>query len=139
MERVYGKTHSQWNLVSEAVNGINELYRNDIKGTRLVANPGFFSSSTILALAPMVREGLIDLDKIVVDGMSGTVGAGNKLDRALHQPEIHNNILFYNVVNHRHSYEMEQELSVIAGQSVHVHFTPHYVLISRGILYECCD
>ncbi|MDQ0879071.1 N-acetyl-gamma-glutamylphosphate reductase [Peribacillus sp. V2I11] len=74
------------------VYGITELYRNDIKGTRIVVNPGFFSSSTILALAPMVREGLIDLDKIVVDGMSGTVGAGNKLDRTLHQPEIQNNI-----------------------------------------------
>ncbi|MFP5108640.1 hypothetical protein ACSU6B_17985 [Neobacillus sp. C211] len=69
MERVYGKTHSQWNLVAEAVYGITELFRNDIKGTRIVANPGFFSSSTILALAPMVREGLIDLDKIVVYGM----------------------------------------------------------------------
>ncbi|MEW9673961.1 N-acetyl-gamma-glutamyl-phosphate reductase [Ammoniphilus sp. 3BR4] len=133
-ERVYGKTHSQWNLVSEAVYGITELHRKDIKSTRLVANPGCFSSSTILALAPLVREGLIDLDKIVVDGMSGTVGAGNELDRALHHPEIHNNILSYNVVNHRHTYEMEQELSALAGQSVHVHFTPHYVPISRGIL-----
>jgi N-acetyl-gamma-glutamylphosphate reductase len=64
-ERVYGKTHSQWNLVLEAVYGITELHRKEIRSTRLVANPGCFSSSTILALVPLVREGLIDLDKIV--------------------------------------------------------------------------
>lgn len=133
-ERVYQKTHANWDLAEEAVYGICELHRDEIKRARIIANPGCYSSSSIFALAPLAAEGLIDFDKIIVDGLSGTVGAGSDLDLALHHPEITNNLLPYNVVNHRHSYEIEQELSLLAGEKITVNFSACYVPISRGIL-----
>lgn len=133
-EKVYKKKHANWELADEAVYGITELHKKEIAGSRVIANPGCFSSSSILALAPLAKEGLIDFDKIIIDGLSGTVGAGDDLDLALHHPEIDNNILPYNVVDHRHSYEIEQELSVLAGEKVTVNFSSCYIPISRGIL-----
>jgi len=133
-ERVYKKSHPNWQLSQKAVYGICELHRDEIKRSGIIANPGCFSSSSILALAPLVTEGLIDPDRIIVDGLSGTVGAGDDLDLALHHPEITNNILPYNVVDHRHSYEIEQELSLLAAKKVTVNFSACYVPISRGIL-----
>lgn len=136
-ERVYGQTHGQWGLAEKAVYGIPELHAREIAAARLVANPGCFSSAAILGLAPLVSAGLADLERIVVDGMSGTAGAGAELHRAAHHPEIGNNLVAYNVVGHRHTYEMEQELGLIAGRAVKVHFTPTYVPIVRGILDVC--
>ena len=133
-ENVYQKEHINWKLSEEAVYGICELHRNEIKQSRIIANPGCYSSSSILAIAPLISERLIDLEKIIVDGLSGTVGAGNDLDIALHHPEITNNILPYNVINHRHTYEIEQELSLIAKDKVIINFSACYVPISRGIL-----
>ncbi|MCL2199618.1 MAG: N-acetyl-gamma-glutamyl-phosphate reductase [Defluviitaleaceae bacterium] len=133
-ERVYQKSHSNWSLSEEAVYGICELHRNEIAKARIIANPGCYSSSSILALAPLASEKLIDFEKIIVDGLSGTVGAGSDLDLALHHPEITNNILPYNVVNHRHSYEIEQELSLLANNKIIVNFSSCYVPISRGVL-----
>lgn len=136
-EKVYGQTHGDWALAEQAVYGINELHKSGIETTSLVANPGCFSSAAILALAPLVKEGMVDVDKLVVTGMSGTAGVGTELSRAAHHPEIGNNLVPYNVVGHRHSYEMEQELSLLAGRYVSVHFTPVYVPIVRGILAVC--
>ena len=133
-ESVYGKQHPDWRMAEQAVYGLVELRREEIRQTRIVANPGCFSSSSILALAPLIKEGLIDTEKIIVDGLSGTVGAGDDLDLALHHPEIHNNILPYNVVNHRHSYEIEQELSLLAKQKVVINFSACYIPISRGVM-----
>jgi N-acetyl-gamma-glutamyl-phosphate reductase len=133
-ERIYGKKHDSWELTGEAVYGVTELYRNEIGGARLIANPGCFSSSVIIALAPLIEHDLIETESIVVDGISGTAGAGAELDRALHHPEIANNILPYNVVDHRHIYEMEQELARLAPDRVCIHFTPAYAPITRGIL-----
>jgi len=133
-ERIYQKNHTNWNLSQEAIYGICELHRKDIAQASIIANPGCYSSSSILALAPLVSEEFIDLDKIIVDGLSGTVGAGDDLDLALHHPEIDNNILPYNVVDHRHSYEIEQELSLLAKNKVTINFSSCYVPISRGIL-----
>jgi N-acetyl-gamma-glutamylphosphate reductase len=90
-----------------------------------------------LAYAPLVKEGLVRAQDLVVSGLSGTAGAGAELARAAHHPEIGNNIVAYNVVDHRHTYEMEQELSLLGGASVRVHFTPVYVPITRGILDLC--
>jgi len=90
-ERIYQKNHTNWNLSQEAIYGICELHRKDIAQASIIANPGCYSSSSILALAPLVSEEFIDLDKIIVDGLSGTVGAGDDLDLALHHPEIDNN------------------------------------------------
>lgn len=136
-ERVYGKTHQAWELVEEAPYGIPELHRNEIMEARVIANPGCMSSATILALAPLIKNNLINLEHIVVDAISSSGAAGAALDVTMHHPEIGNNIVPYNVVNHRHSYEMEQELGTIAGQKVTVHFTPVYIPITRGILANC--
>jgi N-acetyl-gamma-glutamyl-phosphate reductase common form len=136
-ERVYGQRHEAWDLSEEAVYGVPEIREQELRGARLVANPGCFSSAAILGLAPLVREGWIELDRIVVDGLSGTAGAGAELDRAIHHPEIGGNLIPYNAVGHRHTFEIEQELSSLAGAPVVVHFTPVYVPIVRGILDVC--
>lgn len=136
-EKIYGKMHSDWQLAEEAVYGIPELHRKEIREARVIANPGCFSSAAILGLAPLVQQGLIDTGKIIVDGLSGTAGAGAETDRAIHHPEIGNNIVPYNVVGHRHTYEMEQELGLLCNNVVTVHFTTAYVPITRGILDIC--
>ena len=92
-ERVYGMAHPAWALAEEAVYGINELHADSITGARLIANPGCFSSAAILGLAPAVSGGLIENDRIIIDGLSGTAGAGAELARAAHHPEIGNNIV----------------------------------------------
>ena len=136
-ERVYGMQHEVWPLAEEAVYGVNELHLERISKARLIANPGCFSSAGILGLAPLVAAGLIDTDKISIDGLSGTAGVGAELSRAAHHPEIGNNLVPYNAVGHRHTHEIEQELSAIANKAVSVHFTPIYVPITRGILDVC--
>lgn len=136
-ERVYGMKHSAWELAEKAVYGLNELHGDRIAGADLVANPGCFSSAAILGLAPLVEAGLIETQRISVDGLSGTAGAGAELSRAAHHPEIGNNLVAYNAVGHRHTYEIEQELTNISNGAVKVHFTPVYVPITRGILNIC--
>jgi len=133
-ESVYCLKHSDWELAEEAVYGIPELHQEQIKKARLIANPGCFSSAAILGLAPLMKDHLLDQEKITVTGLSGTAGVGAELSRAAHHPEIGNNLVPYNVVNHRHSFEMEQELSIVSGKNVRIHFTPTYVPITRGIL-----
>ncbi len=136
-ERVYGQQHTAWPLVEKAVYGISELHAEQIGQAQLLANPGCFSSAAILGFAPLVKTGVIDTQHLVVDGLSGTAGAGAELSRAIHHPEIGNNVVLYNVVGHRHTYEMEQELAGISEQSVKVHFTPCYIPIVRGIVAIC--
>lgn len=136
-EAVYQQTHSNWQLAMEAVYGIPELHREEIAVARLIANPGCFSSAAVLALAPLVQDHMVDEHRIVVDGLSGTAGAGAELARAAHHPEIGDNLIPYNVTDHRHTFEMEQELSSLADREVSVHFTPVYVPIVRGILDVC--
>lgn len=136
-ERVYAQPHDQWPLAEQAVYGISELHLDHIKQAQLVANPGCFSSAAILGLAPVLKAGLVDTETLVVNGLSGTAGMGAELSRAAHHPEIGNNLIPYNVVDHRHSYEMEQELGLLSTGDVRVHFTPTYVPITRGILNVC--
>ncbi len=136
-ERIYAQAHTQWPLAVEAVYGISEFHLEEIKQARLIANPGCFSSSAILGLAPLLAEGLVDTHSLVVNGLSGTAGMGAELSRAAHHPEIANNLVPYNVVDHRHSYEMEQELSRLTDDEVCIHFTPTYVPVTRGILNIC--
>ncbi len=136
-ERVYGQTHSHWHLVEEAVYGITELNAEAAANARLIANPGCFASAAILALAPLLKEQLVETKHIMIDGLSGTTGAGAELARPALHAEIGNNLVPYNVVDHRHSYEIEQELSLLSGENVQVHFTPTYVPITRGILDIC--
>ena len=102
-----------------------------------MANPGCFSSAVILGLAPLLEAGWIEPGCIAVDGLSGTAGAGADLDITMHHPEIGNNLVPYNVVDHRHTYEMEQELGLLSEAPVRIHFTPIYAPITRGILAIC--
>ena len=136
-ERVYGQEHPAWSLASAAVYGIPELHEESIRTATLVANPGCFSSAGILALAPLLRAGLVDPNHLIVHGLSGTAGAGADLSKAIHHPEIGSNVVLYNVVGHRHTYEMEQELAALAQRPVRVHFTPCYIPIVRGIVDIC--
>lgn len=136
-EQTYGMPHTAWSLAEEAVYGVPELHAEAIAAARLIANPGCFSSAAILALAPLLADGLVEPDRIVVDGLSGTAGAGAEPTRAAHHAEIGGNLVAYNVVGHRHTLEMEQELSALARRAVRVHFTPVYVPIVRGILDVC--
>ena len=136
-EATYKLTHPHWELAQQAVYGISELHLAELRKTSLVANPGCFASATILGLAPLVKNNLIDTDTIIADGISGTAGAGAELARPAHHPEIGNNLVPYNVVGHRHTFEMEQELGLLAGRPVRVHFTPVYAPITRGILSIC--
>lgn len=122
-ERVYAMSHPSWALAEQAVYGIGELHLEDIAAARLVANPGCFSSAAILGFAPLIAEHLVEPTRLSVDGLSGTAGAGAELARAAHHPEIGNNLVAYNAVGHRHTFEMEQELGALSGSAVRVHFT----------------
>ena len=136
-ETTYRLKHPNWELVERAVYGIPELHYEDIRQTSLVANPGCFASAAIFAMAPLLQQGLVEPSRLVVDGLSGTAGAGAELARPAHHPEIGNNLVPYNVVGHRHTFEMEQELGLVSGAAVQVHFTPVYAPITRGILAIC--
>ena len=136
-ESVYQQKHQHWSLAEEAIYGISELYLDNIKQARIIANPGCFASAAILGLAPLLKNNFVESHSIVVNGLSGTAGMGAELSRAAHHPEIGNNLIPYNVVDHRHSYEMEQELTTLIDSSVQIHFTPTYVPITRGILNIC--
>ena len=134
-QRLYGMTHPDWELAQQAVYGIPELHRVKIHSAHLVANPGCFSSAAILALAPLLAQDLIDPEHIYINSISGSAGVGAELARAAHHPELGNNLVPYNVVDHRHSYEIEQELARLANSTtLQVHFTPVYAPITRGIL-----
>jgi N-acetyl-gamma-glutamyl-phosphate reductase common form len=136
-ERVYKAKHTCWDLVEEAPYGATELRRAEIAKARLVANPGCFAYTSILTLAPLVKERLVDIERLVVDGLSGSSGAGADPVVPTHHSEIGNSVFPYNVVDHRHTYEIEQELSAVAGEAVTVHFTPYYCPFTRGILAGC--
>ncbi len=129
--------HSAPELLSEAVYGLPELYRAQIARARLVANPGCYPTSVILALLPLAQAGLLD-NQVIVDAKSGVSGAGRSLSLKTHFVEANENFSPYNVGHtHRHIAEMEQELSTAAGSPVHVIFAPHLLPVSRGILSTC--
>ncbi|MGC8816781.1 MAG: N-acetyl-gamma-glutamyl-phosphate reductase [Candidatus Hadarchaeum sp.] len=130
-ERYYTK-HESPHL--KGVYGLPELYREKIKISNLVANPGCFPTAVILSLAPLVKEGLIDLDHIILDAKTGTSGAGATLTESTHHPVAGANVAAYAATTHRHTPEINQELSKLAGREVRVHFTPHLLPLIRGIL-----
>ncbi len=133
-EQWYQK-HSNAKLIDEAAYGLPELYRNQVKKARLVANPGCYPTSVTLGLAPLLREKLIDPATLVIDSKSGTSGAGRSASVGTLFCEVTDGFRAYKVGGaHRHIPEIEQELSALAGESVTVSFTPHLLPISRGIL-----
>ncbi len=127
--------HSCPELLAEAVYGLPELYRRQIAGARLVANPGCYPTSVILALAPLLGAEAVLADTIIIDAKSGTSGAGRAAQTATLFCEVHDGFRPYKVGrSHRHTPEIEQELAVLAGRSLQVSFTPHLLPLSRGIL-----
>lgn len=129
------QNHTSSELIHETVYGLPELYRDQIVQARLVANPGCYPTSVILGLAPLLREKLIDTSTLIIDSKSGTSGAGRSASLATLYCEVADGFRAYKVGGtHRHIPEMEQELSVLADESVQISFTPHLLPISRGIL-----
>jgi N-acetyl-gamma-glutamyl-phosphate reductase len=135
-ERWYGK-HSCPDLLSEAVYGLPEIYRDEIKRAQLVANPGCYPTGAILALIPLLEGGMIDPASIIVDAKSGVSGAGRSPSMTNLFGEVAEGLKAYNVAKHRHTPEMEQELSIRTGKGVHILFVPHLIPINRGILSTC--
>jgi N-acetyl-gamma-glutamyl-phosphate reductase len=130
----YGIDHTETGLLEKSVYGLPELHGDRIRDAQLVAMPGCYPTGAILALAPAVKGKLIDLDSIVINSMSGVSGAGQKPSQNTHFPEIADNLRAYGVTSHRHTPEIEQEVSLLAGESVKLLFTPHLVPANRGIL-----
>jgi N-acetyl-gamma-glutamyl-phosphate reductase len=126
--------HKAPELLKEAVYGLPELHRAEIKDARLVANPGCYPTSAILALAPLLKNRLIDTSSIVIDSKSGVSGAGRSATQDTHFPEVNEGFKAYKVAEHRHTPEIEQELSILSGSPVTVSFTPHLLPATRGIL-----
>ncbi|MBR4759681.1 MAG: N-acetyl-gamma-glutamyl-phosphate reductase, partial [Lachnospiraceae bacterium] len=133
-EKWYGIEHKSPQLIEQAVYGLCELYREDVKKTNLVANPGCYTTCSILSAYPAVKAGLIDPATLIVDAKSGTSGAGRGAKVQNLFCEVNENIKAYGVATHRHTPEIEQELSVAAGKDVVINFTPHLVPMNRGIL-----
>jgi N-acetyl-gamma-glutamyl-phosphate reductase len=130
----YEHEHQYPDLLATAVYGLPELHREKIRKATLVANPGCYPTSTLLGLAPLVAGGLVDAGTIVVDSKSGVSGAGRGPALPYHFPEANESLMAYKIGTHRHTPEIEQELSKLAGGQVTVSFTPHLVPMNRGIL-----
>jgi N-acetyl-gamma-glutamyl-phosphate reductase len=130
----YGHEHRAPQLQGEAVYGLTEFYREKITAARLVACPGCYPTAALLALVPIAKAKLIDVDDIVIDAKSGVTGAGRGLKQNTLFSEVGEGLSPYSVGTHRHSPEIEQEIGVAAGSPVTVNFTPHLIPMSRGEL-----
>ena len=130
----YGHTHAAPDLQKQAVYGMTELAREQIKKTNLIANPGCYPTCSILPLYPLLKEKLIDLDNIIIDAKSGVSGAGRSAKVQNLFTEVNEGLKPYGIASHRHTPEIEQALSEAAGQPVQVTFTPQLVPLSRGML-----
>ena len=133
-EKWYGIEHKSPQFIEEAVYGLCEINREDVKHARLVANPGCYPTCSTLSVYPLAKEGLIDMSTVIIDAKSGTSGAGRgaKVDNLY--CEVNENIKAYGVAVHRHTPEIEEQLGYAAGENVLLNFTPHLVPMNRGIL-----
>lgn len=133
-EEWYKMEHKSPQFIEEAVYGLCEVNREQVKKARLVANPGCYTTCSILTAYPLVKEGLIDPDTLIVDAKSGTSGAGRGAKLPNLFCEVNENMKAYGVTNHRHTPEIEEQLGYAAGKKVTINFTPHLVPMNRGIL-----
>jgi N-acetyl-gamma-glutamyl-phosphate reductase len=132
-EKWYGHAHQAVELQKEAVYGLVEIYREDIKGARLIANPGCYTSTSILAMVPLIEAGAIDTDWIVIDSKSGMTGAGRAAKEEMIFSEVSEGMHAYGVGGHRHMAELDQEFSAAASRPVVPSFTAHLIPMNRGI------
>jgi len=133
-EEWYQAEHGAPELLKEAVYGIPELFREEIKGKRLVANPGCYPTSALLALAPLLKKRLVDSSSVIIDSKSGVSGAGRSLKLGSLFAECNENMKAYGVGSHRHTPEIAHYAGVLAGEAVNIIFTPHLIPVSRGII-----
>ena len=133
-EQWYNIEHKAPGYIDEAVYGLCEINRNDIRNARLVANPGCYTTCSILTAYPLVKEGIIDPDTLIIDAKSGVSGAGRGAKVANLYCEVNENIKAYGVTSHRHTPEIEEQLGYAAGRKLALNFTPHLVPMNRGIL-----
>lgn len=133
-EKWYGIEHKSPRFIEEAVYGLCEVNREDIRSARLVANPGCYTTCSILTAYPLAKEGLIDMSTLIIDAKSGTSGAGRSAKTANLYCEVNENMKAYGVATHRHTPEIEEQLGYAAGERVVLNFTPHLVPMNRGIL-----
>ena len=133
-EKWYGIEHKSPQFIEEAVYGLCEVNREDVKSARLVANPGCYTTCSILTAYPLSKEGLIDMNTLIVDAKSGTSGAGRGAKVPNLFCEVNENMKAYGVTTHRHTPEIEEQLSYASGEPVMINFTPHLVPMNRGIL-----
>ncbi len=133
-EEWYGITHKSPEFIKEAVYGLCEINRKDVKNARLIANPGCYPTCSTLSIYPLVKEGLIDPNTVIIDAKSGTSGAGRGAKVANLYCEVNESIKAYGVTTHRHTPEIEDQLSYACGEPVMINFTPHLTPMNRGIL-----
>ncbi|QEK10940.1 N-acetyl-gamma-glutamyl-phosphate reductase [Crassaminicella thermophila] len=133
----YGLNHELPEFLSTSVYGLPEINKKDIKKANLIANPGCYPTASILALAPLLKHKIIDPNSIIIDAKSGVSGAGRKANVATLFAECNESIKAYGVGCHRHTPEIEQEVSNIYGQDILLSFTPHLIPMNRGILATC--
>ncbi len=134
-ESWYALTHTAPDLLQEAVYGLVELFRDQVKGARVIANPGCYPTSALLALAPLAKERLVDLNRVVICSMSGVSGAGVTPKPMYHFPDCVENVQAYGMPAHRHTPEIEEGLSRLLGETMPaISFVPHLVPMSRGIM-----
>ena len=133
-EKWYGIKHNTPQYLQKAVYGLCEINRDKIKDTRLLANPGCYTTCSILTVAPLAKSGIIDENSIIIDAKSGVSGAGRneKLDNLY--CEVNENIKAYGITTHRHTPEIEEQLSLISNKNININFTPHLIPMNRGIL-----
>ena len=136
-EEWYGGSFLDKDLHKEAVYGLPEFFRDDIRGKSVIANPGCYTTCSPLALAPAVVKGLIEMKGIICNCASGVTGAGRKPNQGSHYPELNEGFHAYKVASHRHTPEIEQTLSRLSGEKVTVTFVPHLLPVNRGILATC--
>lgn len=133
-EKWYGIEHKSPQYIDEAVYGLCEVNREQIKNARLIANPGCYTTCSILTAYPLAKEGLIDMNTLIIDAKSGTSGAGRSAKTANLFCEVNENMKAYGVATHRHTPEIEEQLGYASGENVVLNFTPHLVPMNRGIL-----
>ena len=133
-EKWYGIEHKSPEFIEEAVYGLCEINRDKVKGARLVANPGCYTTCSILTAYPLAKEGIIDMSTLIVDAKSGTSGAGRGAKLPNLFCEVNENMKPYGVATHRHTPEIEEQLGYASGEKTVINFTPHLVPMNRGIL-----
>lgn len=130
----YNTEHGSKDILEESVYGLPEIYRKEIKKARLIANPGCYPTSSILSLYPLVKENIIDIETIIIDAKSGVTGAGRSLNLGTHFTECNESFKAYGIASHRHTPEIEEQLSNASAVDIKLNFTPHLVPMNRGIL-----